>query len=93
MNEELRMKNCGAKPKVSHFKPHEQSSCTAPPQLFGNRRGAETKIALKLRRSAICTVLGEVGTDFRELGVGFLVTFLPIKKVTESVFNRLKNTN
>jgi hypothetical protein len=34
------------------------------PQLFGNRRGAETKIALKLRRSAICTVLGEVGTDF-----------------------------
>jgi hypothetical protein len=51
------------------------------PQLFGNRRGAEAKIALKLRRSAICTVLDEVGTDFRELGVGFLVTF----KVTSLV--------
>jgi hypothetical protein len=79
------MKNCGAE-QSSAFKKHSLRLCTTTPQLFGNRRGAETKIALKLRRSAICTVLGEVGTDFRELGVGFLVTFLPIKKVTESIF-------
>jgi hypothetical protein len=59
--------------------------CTANPHLFGNRREAEAKIALKLRRSAICTVLDEVGTDIRKHGVGFLVTFLPTKKVTESV--------
>jgi hypothetical protein len=44
------------------------------------------KIALKFCLDEICTILDAVGTDFRELGVGFLVTFLPTKKVTESVF-------
>jgi hypothetical protein len=56
------------------------------PHLFGNRRGAEAKIALKLCLDAICTVLDEVGTDFRKHGVGFLVTFLSTKKVTNAFY-------
>jgi hypothetical protein len=37
---------------------------------------------VKRLHSGFCTALGEVGTDFQMHGVGFLVTFLPTKKVT-----------